>query len=75
MFDSGLGDLGAVSTSDLAGLIESNHAALQRRECDELVLAATWADRHDRDPKGLDYQPLVERACAYGGDGTPEVSE
>lgn len=77
MFDSGsaLGDLGAVSTSDLAGLIERNHAGLQRRECDELVLAATWADRHYLDPNGLDYHPLVERACAHGGQGTPEVSE
>ena len=23
----------------------------------------------------MDYQPLVERACAFGGEGTPEVSE
>ena len=77
MFDSGLepADLGAVSTTELAGLIESNHAALQARECDELVLAATWADRHYLDPNGGDYQPLIERACAYGGEGTPEVSE
>jgi hypothetical protein len=45
MFDSGLGDLGAVSTTDLAGLIERNHIQLMRRECDELVLAAAWADR------------------------------
>ncbi len=64
-----------MSTSDLAGLIESNHAALLARECDELVLAAAWADRHYLDPNGGDYQPLIERACAYGGDGTPEVSE
>lgn len=40
MFDSMSGDLGAVRTVDLAGLIERNHAALQARECDELVLAA-----------------------------------
>src|SRR5918998_132628 len=74
MFDSG-GDLGAVSTSDLAGLIEQNHAELLQRECRVLELAAAWADRHYLDPTGADYHPLVERACAYGGEGTPEVSE
>ena len=40
-----------------------------------LELAAAWADRHYLDPSGRDYHPLVERACAYGGEGTPEVSE
>jgi hypothetical protein len=74
MFDSER-DLGAVSTSELAGLIEQNHAELMQRECQQLVLAATWADRHYLDPDGLDYHPLVERACAFGGEGTPEVSE
>ena len=44
MFDSGLGGLGAVGTSDLAGLIERNHADLVARECDELVLAAERID-------------------------------
>ena len=74
MFDSDR-DLGAVSTSALAGLIEQNHAELMVRECRVLELAAAWADRHYLDPAGHDYQPLVERACAYGGEGTPEVSE
>ena len=68
MFDSGV-DLGAVSTSALAGLIEQNHAELMVRECRTLELAAAWADRHYLDPAGGDYQPLVERACAYGGEG------
>ena len=74
MFDSGV-DLGAVRTSVLAGLIEQNHAELMARECRTLQLAAAWADRHYLDPDGGDYQPVVERACAYGGEGTPEVSE
>ena len=74
MFDSGL-ELGAVSTSALAGLVEQNHLELMQRECRTLELAAAWADRHYLDPTGGDYQPVVERACAYGGEGTPEVSE
>ena len=74
MFDSGL-DLGVVSTSALAGLIEQNHAELMQRECRVLELAAAWADRHYLDPSGREYHPLVERACAFGGEGTPEVSE
>ena len=74
MFDSGL-DLGVVSTSALAGLIEQNHAELMASECRTLVLAAAWADRHYLDPSGREYHPLVERACAFGGEGTPEVSE
>ena len=74
MFDSGL-ELGAVSTSALVGLIEQNHTELLVRECRVLELAAAWADRHYLDPDGHDYHPLVERACAYGGVGTPEVSE
>ena len=74
MFDS-VGDLGAVSTSALAGLIEQNHAELMQRECRVLGLAAAWADRHYLDPSGREYHPLVERACAFGGEGTPEVSE
>lgn len=32
-------------------------------------------NRHYLDPNGGDYQAVVERACAYGGPGTPEVSE
>jgi hypothetical protein len=40
-----------------------------------LELAAAWADRHYLDPAGGEYHPVVERACAFGGEGTPEVSE
>ena len=40
------------------------------QECRALELAAAWADRHYLDPEGGDYQPVVERACAYGGPGT-----
>src|SRR4029450_2529801 len=74
MFDSGL-ELGGVRTSALAGLIEQNHTELMASECRVLELAAAGADRHYLDPTGPDYPPLVERACAYGGEGTPEVSE
>ena len=74
MFESSV-DVGAVSTTALAGLIEQNHAELMARECRVLELAAAWADRHYLDPTGADYHPLVERACAWGGEGTPEVSE
>jgi len=56
-------------------LIGQNHAELQAHECRVLELAAAWADRHYLDPAGGDDQPLVERACAFGGEGTPEVSE
>ena len=40
-----------------------------------LVLAAAWADVHDLDPTAPGYEPLVERAVGYGGDGCPDVSE
>ncbi|HEV2929987.1 MAG TPA: hypothetical protein VGW74_14940, partial [Propionibacteriaceae bacterium] len=67
MFESGR-DLGAVSTSGLVGLIEQNHAELVAREGRVLELAAAWADRHYLDPTGCEYHPLVERACAFGGE-------
>jgi len=40
-----------------------------------LELACAWADAHYLDSGGDEYQPLVRRACAWGGEGTPEVSE
>ena len=40
-----------------------------------LELACAWADRHDMTGRGLEYAPLVERACLFGGAGTPAVSE
>jgi hypothetical protein len=74
MFDS-VGELPAVSTAGLAGLIEQNHAELVSAECRMLQLACAWADAHYLDSRSEEYQPLVQRACAWGGEGTPEVSE
>jgi hypothetical protein len=74
MFDSGEG-VPAVGTARLAGLIEQNHAELLTRECRMLQLACAWADAHYLDSRGDEYQPLIQRACAWGGEGTPEVSE
>jgi hypothetical protein len=74
VFDSGV-ELGAVGTARLASLIEQNHAELMVRECRMLELACAWADAHYLDSDSKDYQPLIERACAWGGEGTPEVSE
>ena len=74
MFDSGV-ELPAISTAGLAGLIEQNHAELMARECRTLQLACAWADAHYLDSGSDEYQPLIQRACAWGGEGTPEVSE
>jgi hypothetical protein len=40
-----------------------------------LQLACAWADAHYLDWGSNEYQPLIQRACAWGGEGTPEVSE
>ncbi len=74
MFDSGVG-LPVVGAARLAGLIEQNHNELMARECRMLQLACAWADAHYLDSGSEDYQPLIQRACAWGGEGTPEVSE
>ena len=74
MFDSGM-ELPALSTAGLAGLIEQNHAELMARECRTLQLACAWADAHYLDSGSDEFQPLIQRACAWGGEGTPEVSE
>jgi hypothetical protein len=74
MFDSGL-ELPVVGAAQLAGLIEQNHAELMARECRMLQLACAWADAHYLDSGSKEYQPLIYRACAWGGEGTPEVSE
>ena len=74
MFDS-LEELPAVKTAHLAGLIEQNHAELVSAECRMLQLACAWADAHYLDSGSEEYQPLIQRACAWGGEGTPEVSE
>ena len=59
----------------LAARLVANHAELVERECEVLVLAAGWADVHGIDPTEEGYEPLVERARTFGGEGTPEVSE
>ena len=74
MFDS-TAELPTVRTADLAGLIEQNHAELVSAECRMLQLACSWADAHYLDSGSEEYQPLIQRACAWGGEGTPEVSE
>src|SRR4026209_1271294 len=70
-----MGEPLAVKAADLAGLIERNRAALVSAECRMLQLACAWADAHYLDSGGGEYQPLIQRACAWGGEGTPEVSE
>ncbi len=65
-----------VGTSQvLADRIAATHAAVREGECEELVLAAAWADVHYLDSGAEDYRPLVQRACAWGGDGCPQVAE
>src|SRR5215207_7462269 len=34
-----------------------------------------WADAHYLGSSSQAYQPLIQLACAWGGEGTPEVSE
>jgi hypothetical protein len=74
VFDS-MGEPLAVRAADLAGLIGQNHAELVAAECRMLQLACAWADAHYVDSGSGEYQPLIQRACAWGGEGTPEVSE
>ncbi len=80
MFESAVassldGGLAGCSRTALAELFAVNQAELVVRECRVLVLAAAWADAHDLDVESGDYQPLVERASQWGGQGTPLVSE
>lgn len=63
------------TSAQLADRIAATHAAVRETECEELVLAAAWADVHYLDADGDDYRPLVQRACAWGGDGCPAVAE
>ena len=70
MFDSD-GELPPAGAAQLAGLIEQNHAELKAAECRMLQLACTWADAHYLDSGSDEYQPLIQRACAWGGEGTP----
>ncbi len=68
-------DLGLLTSAQLAASISSNHRELLARENRQLELACAWADIHDLDSKSADYQPLIQRACLFGGPGTPEVAE
>ena len=63
------------TAAQLADRIAATHALLREAECEELVLAAAWADVHYLDGGAEDYRPLVQRACAWGGDGCPQVAE
>jgi hypothetical protein len=74
MFDSEE-ELPPAGAARLAGLIEQNHAELKAAECQMLQLVCAWADAHYLDSGSDEYQPLIQRACAWGGEGTPEVSE
>ncbi len=68
-------DLGLLTSAQLAASISSNHRELLSRENRQLELACAWADIHDLDSKSEDYQPLIQRACLFGGPGTPAVAE
>ena len=74
MFDS-TEELAPAGAAQLAGLIEQNFAELVSAECRMLRLACAWADAHYLDSGSDEYLPLIQRACAWGGEGTPEVSE
>ena len=66
------------AAAQLAERIAGAHGRLVEAECEELVLAAAWADAHYLDPDGTrqhEYGPVVERSVAWGGDGCPQVSE
>src|SRR5829696_1911862 len=45
------------------------------RECRMLQLACAWADAHYLASGSTEYQPVIQRPSAWGGEGTPEVSE
>ena len=60
----------------VADALVANHAALLVAECQELVLAAQWADLHPAE--SLEPRPVLagmERPRRFGGFGTPEAGE
>lgn len=63
------------TAAQLADRIVATHTVMRDAECEELILAAAWADVHYLDSGAEDYVPLVQRACAWGGDGCPQVAE
>lgn len=72
MFDQSVEMATAAQLADRITLI---HATLREAACEELLLAAAWADVHHLDAGAEDYRTLVQRACAWGGDGCPHVAE
>jgi hypothetical protein len=68
-------ELSLLTTAELAARITTTHAELVERETRILQLGCAWADVHDIDSTDPHYQPLIERACIFGGEGTPEVAE
>ena len=67
-------DLAGLPIHELGGRVEQNGVNVRREEAQGLVLAAAWADAHDRVCEGP-FGPQVERSCFYGGKGTPMVAE
>ena len=63
----------------LADALDANHRAGLGRRAFELLMVAGWADVHNEDSVPTDGDgrvlPGMERAKAYGGDGTPLVAE
>ena len=60
----------------LADALVANHADLRGAQCQELVLAAQWADLHPAE--SLEPRPVLagmERPRRFGGFGTPEAGE
>ena len=67
-------DLAGLPIRELGARVEQNGATVRQAEAQGLVLAAAWADAHDRLTEGP-FSPQVERSCFYGGKGTPMVAE
>ena len=71
--------LDAVDGQGLADALDANHRVVLGRQAFELVMVAGWADVHNEDSVPTDAAgrvlPGMERARAYGGDGTPLVAE
>ena len=61
-----------MSGDQLAAAIVDNHAGCCGGSVRVLELACAWADLHAGPPLGIEYPPLVERACMVGGRGTAD---
>ena len=71
--------LDAVDGQGLADALDVSHRVVLGRQAFELMMVAGWADVHNEDSVPTDGHgrvlPGVERARAFGGDGTPLVAE